>query len=124
MMHFSYLNCMTTVHRASLNHGSWINLQSKQDGSALYHQRLNPRVYASHSICLAAARSTIDLLQKVINRSPKNSLIWCVFTSSPQLCTDYLFVFRMVLYFPLSSFLLLFANLLQNPQDPYIASDL
>ena len=31
---------------------------------------------------------------------------------------------RMVLYFPLSSFLLLFANLLQNPRDSYIASDL
>jgi hypothetical protein len=30
----------------------------------------------------------------------------------------------MFLYFPLSSFLLLFANLLQNPQDSYIESDL
>lgn len=30
----------------------------------------------------------------------------------------------MVLYFPLSAFLLLFANLLQNPQDSYIEGDL
>lgn len=30
----------------------------------------------------------------------------------------------MVLYFPLSSFLLLFANLLQNPQDSHVESDL
>ena len=30
----------------------------------------------------------------------------------------------MALYYPLSSFLLLFANLLQNPQDSYIANDL
>ncbi len=30
----------------------------------------------------------------------------------------------MVLYYPLSSFLLLFANLLQNPQDSYTAIDL
>lgn len=29
----------------------------------------------------------------------------------------------MALYYPLSSFLILFANLLQNPEDPYIPSD-
>ena len=28
------------------------------------------------------------------------------------------------LYYPLSAFLLLFANLLQNPQDSYVANDL
>jgi hypothetical protein len=31
---------------------------------------------------------------------------------------------RMALYWPLSGFLTLFANLLQNPQDSYIPSDL
>jgi hypothetical protein len=78
MMHFTYMNCLTTVHRASLNHGSWTNIRPKQDGLALHDQQLNPRVYASHSICLSAARSTIELLRKVSNYSPRNSIIWFV----------------------------------------------
>ena len=33
-------------------------------------------------------------------------------------------MFRVAIYYPLSAFLLLFANLLQNPQDSYIENDL
>jgi hypothetical protein len=139
MMHFTYMNCLTTVHRASMNHGSWINIRSKQGGSALHDQHLNPRVYASHSISLSAARSTIELLRKVSNYSPRNSLIWFVLTLLLKLCNlkshisdqsltllseRCLLVFRVALYYPLSAFLLLFANLLQNPQDSDIANDL
>lgn len=86
MMHFTYMNCLTSVHRVSMNHGSWINIRSKQDGSALHDQQLNPRIYASHSICLSAARSTIELLRKLSNYSPRNSLIWFVLTLLFQFC--------------------------------------
>jgi len=114
-----------------------------QDRSVLHDQHLNPRVYASHSICLSAARSTIELLRKVINYSPRNNIVWLVLTSLFESCSlkisyfgskpHSLFfyfgnkrspMFRMALYHPLSSFLLLFANLLQNPQDSHIATDL
>jgi hypothetical protein len=69
-----------------MNHGSWINIRSKQDGSALHDQQLNPRVYSSHSICLSAARSTIELLRKLNNYSPRNSLIWFVLTLLLEFC--------------------------------------
>lgn len=87
MMHFTYMNCLTTVHRASMNHDSWINIRSKQDRSVLHDQHLNPRVYASHSICLSAARSTIELLRKVINYSPRNNIVWLVLTSLFESCS-------------------------------------
>jgi Fungal specific transcription factor domain len=83
MMHFTYLNALTTIHRASVNHGSWINVRSKQDGSGFLNQHLNPRVFSSHSICLSAARSSIELLETVGNYSPRNNLIWYVASFGP-----------------------------------------
>lgn len=92
MMHFTYLNALTTIHRASVNHGSWVNFRSKQTGSGFHDQHLNPRVYASHSICLSAARSSIELLQRVGIHSPRDNLIWCVSIFSPTLlCRTELF---------------------------------
>lgn len=81
MMHFAYYNCLTTIHRVSIHHGSWTSSHLSQSGTTLHDQRLNPRVYASQSICLAAARQSIQLLQVVdFNRvrPTTSSVIWFV----------------------------------------------
>ncbi len=80
MIHFSYLDCLTTLHRVSIHHGSWMNDRAKQNGSMLHDQQLNPRVYASQSICLNAARNSIRLLEHVnLNGdSPRDNFIWFV----------------------------------------------
>jgi hypothetical protein len=80
LMHFAFFNCLTTVHRISIHHGPWTSTNSSQDGSKPPYQQLNPRVYASQSICLMAARRSIQLLEYVHLRddSIRNHLIWFV----------------------------------------------
>jgi hypothetical protein len=65
MMHFDYFNCLTTIHRVSVHHGSWTSSQLSQSKPNLHVQELNPRVYGSRSICLMAARRSIKLLPLV-----------------------------------------------------------
>ena len=83
MMNFAYFNCLTTIHRVSVHHGSWTNSHLSQSGATLHDQHLNPRVYASQSICLAAARQSIQLLRFVNFKalSINNSVIWFVHPS-------------------------------------------
>jgi hypothetical protein len=80
LMHFAYFNCLTTIHRVSVHHGSWTSSHLSQSGTTVHDQHLNPRVYASQSICLAAARQSIQLLQFVDIKahSTSNSVIWFV----------------------------------------------
>ena len=80
MMHFAYFNCLTTIHRVSIHHGSWTSSHLSQSGATLHDQHLNPRVYASQSICLAAARQSIQLLRFVDIKAhtTSNSVIWFV----------------------------------------------
>jgi hypothetical protein len=151
MMHFAYFNCVTTVHRVSIHHGSWTSDLANRSGSNLHNQHLNPRVYASQSRCLAMARNTIQLLQMdTIHRDgSKDNFIWCVLSLilCPFPATIHYFLggvhvtfgtrlskskimiltskhIRMAINYQLSSFLTLFANTLQNPRDSCVASDL
>lgn len=101
MMHFGYFNCLSTIHRVSIHNGSWTSSHIDPSGTLLNDHQLNPRIYASQSICLSAARQSIELLQFVDFkvRSPGNSVIW--FVLPPSL------IFK-ILRNPLSSIDLLF----------------
>lgn len=63
MMHFAYLNCLATIHRIAIHYSSWMNDQRSQFNSSSHDQRLADQVEASQTICLTAARNTIELLQ-------------------------------------------------------------
>jgi hypothetical protein len=79
MMHLGYLNCMLTIHRVS-NNGSWTNNRARKDWFNPNDGHLNPRIYASHSICLSTARAMIQLLQNLdrMGDSPRDHVMWCV----------------------------------------------
>ena len=82
LMHFEFFNCVSTIHRVSVHHrGPWTNEDPTQV-SSLHNPQLNPRVYSSQSICLAAARSSIKLLDyiDVVDRFRLEKFIWFVFT--------------------------------------------
>lgn len=80
MMHFSYFDCVTTLHRVSIHHGPWMDSHAKQIGTMLHDEQLNPRVYDSQSICLNAARNSIRLLEHIdfSGDSPRDNFIWFV----------------------------------------------
>ncbi|KAK8100303.1 hypothetical protein PG999_010677 [Apiospora kogelbergensis] len=103
MLHFSYYNCMTTIHRMSVHRGYWTNRLSNYAIQGLNTKPLNPRVFSSAALCASAARATISLLKYV-----------------PQ--GDYQVVW-LVLYFPVTALVTLFGNILQNPVDPRARSD-
>ncbi|RDW67544.1 hypothetical protein BP6252_08940 [Coleophoma cylindrospora] len=107
MIHFAYLNCLATIHRVAIHYNSFKDCIS-QDDSSLNDQQIKARVHASQAICLTAARNSIELLQYLDNYDhplPGN-FVW------------------IILYYPLSGLLTLFANILQNPQSANVYSDL
>ncbi|KAH0607021.1 uncharacterized protein H6S33_003009 [Morchella sextelata] len=108
MLHFAYYNCLTTIHRMSIHHGYWSSRLSNYAIAGLSARPLNPRVFSSAALCVAAARSSIHLI-KYINRRDY-PCIW-------MLC-------RLIMYYPVSALVTLFANVLQNPQDVRARSDL
>lgn len=153
LMHFSYLNCLSTVHRISIHYGAGQDLELQLE---LHDRHLSPRVFESQAICLSAARRSIRLLQCLDLDLKENmhhcNLIWFVLpifvvhtmqpsplgepspakiviksSSDPYLnlygVVAYISL-RVVLYYALASFLTLFANTLQCPQDPNAESDL
>lgn len=147
LIHFAYFNCLTTIHRVSVHHGSWTNVHLNQSDSPLHDHQLNPRVYASQSICLAAARHSIEALQSanLKTKAACNGVMWFVLSSILAPCLEkpqtYGHVLRrlfwlrinrthvnsptrLLLHYPLSGFLTIFAHVLQNPKDPRVASDL
>lgn len=63
MMHFAYLNCLTSIHRIAIHHSAWTNDKQNQAVSSTLSEELNNQVDASEAICLTAARNTIELLQ-------------------------------------------------------------
>ncbi|KAH8652373.1 fungal-specific transcription factor [Xylariales sp. PMI_506] len=103
MLHFSYYNCLTTIHRMSVHRGYWTNRLSDYAIQGLNAKPLNPRIFASAGLCASAARATISLLKYI-----------------PQ--GDYQCVW-LILYFPVSALMTLFGNILQNPTDPRAKSD-
>jgi hypothetical protein len=123
MMHFTYLDLVILLHRVSDHQ------QSFKDGETTDMKRqdqrleLNPRVYASQLLCLAAARRSVQLLDTLKNTRPQNQrLLWFVIRLlSKANCVNH--DHRLALYYPLSASLILFANILSNPQDHHAATD-
>ncbi|SPO00730.1 related to transcriptional activator Mut3p [Cephalotrichum gorgonifer] len=103
MLHFAYYNCLTTIHRMSVHHGYWTSRLSNFAIQGLNSRPLNPRIFSSAALCTAAARASISLL-KYIPQGDFN----CVW---------------LILYFPVTSLVALFGNILQNPLDPRAKSD-
>lgn len=116
MLHYVYYNTVTAIHRVSVHHGSWIRDDGDQDTTrsnvpstaSITGSSLNPRVFASYTLCLSAARAMLHLTITFLDaeRDPRNSLIW------------------VAMYFPLSSLLTIFAHIIQSPLDPRSESDL
>lgn len=104
VLHFAYYNCLTTIHRMSVHHGYWTNRLSDFAVQGLNSRPLNPRVFMSAALCVNAARTSIGLIRYI-----------------PQ--GDYACVW-LILYYPVSALVTLFANILQNPQDTRARSDL
>lgn len=102
-LHFSYYNCLTTIHRMSVHHGYWTSRLSNFAIQGLNARPLNPRVFMSAQLCVQAARASIHLLKYIPKGDP--SCVW------------------LVIYFPVTALVTLFANVLQNPQDPRSRSD-
>jgi len=104
VLHLGYYNCLTTIHRMSVHHGYWTSRLSNFAIQGLNARPLNPRVFMSAQLCVQAARASIHLLKYI----PKGDLS-CVW---------------LIIYFPVTALVTLFANILQNPQDSRSRSDL
>lgn len=104
VLHFSYYNCLTTIHRMSVHHGYWTSRLSEYAIQGLNARPLNPRVFSSAALCVSAARASIHLIKYI----PQGDFA-CVW---------------LVLYFPVSALVTLFANILQNPQDTRARADI
>ncbi|KAL9053645.1 MAG: hypothetical protein Q9206_003857 [Seirophora lacunosa] len=103
VLHFAYYSTLQTIHRMSIHHGYWTSRLSNYAIQGLNARPLNPRVFSSAALCVQAARASIHLIRYI-----------------PQ--GDYSCVW-LILYFPVSALVTLFANILQNPQDPRARSD-
>ncbi|SPJ86766.1 related to transcriptional activator Mut3p [Fusarium torulosum] len=103
MLHLTYYNCLTTIHRMSVHHGFWTSRLANYAIQGLNARPLNPRVFSSAALCTAAARASVSLLKYV----PQGDFA-CVW---------------MILYFPVSALVTLFGNILQNPLDPRAKPD-
>lgn len=103
-LHFAYYNVLATIHRMAIHHGVWTDRLSEYAVKGLNVRPLNPRVYCSAALCVSAARASINLIKYI---PPGDyALVW------------------MIIYYPVSSLVTLFANTLQNPQDPRARPDL
>jgi hypothetical protein len=63
MLQFQYYFTLTTIHRVSVHHGYWMSERVQEDNQWARDAQLNPRVFASGSLCLNAARSIVRLFQ-------------------------------------------------------------
>lgn len=104
VLHFSYYNCLTTIHRMSVHHGYWTSRLSEYAIQGLNARPLNPRVFSSAALCVAAARASIHLIKYI----PQGDFA-CVW---------------LIIYFPVSALVTIFANILQNPQDARARADI
>ncbi|KAF2455946.1 fungal-specific transcription factor domain-containing protein [Lineolata rhizophorae] len=104
VLHFAYYNCLTTIHRMSVHHGYWTSRLSNFAIQGLNARPLNPRVFSSAALCVTAARASIHLIKYI----PQGdcSCVW------------------LIIYYPVSALVTLFANILQNANDSRARSDL
>lgn len=103
VLHFSYYNCLATIHRMSVHHGYWTSRLAEYAIQGLNARPLNPRVFSSATLCVQAARASIHLIKYI----PQGDFA-CVW---------------LILYFPVSALVTIFANILQNPQDTRARAD-
>ncbi|KAI5306351.1 hypothetical protein KEM56_001248 [Ascosphaera pollenicola] len=103
LLHLSYYNCLATIHRMSVHHGYWTSRLSNYAIQGLNARPLNPRVFSSAAVCVQTARYTIHLIKHI----PQGDFA-CVW---------------LILYFPISALVTLFAHILQNPQDARARAD-
>ena len=121
VLHFAYYNCLTTIHRMSVHHGYWTSRLSNFAIQGLNARPLNPRVFSSAVLCVQAARASIHLIKYI----PQGDYA-CVWYEFPFLHRPgcLLMTSRLILYFPVSALVTLFANILQNPQDARARADI
>lgn len=76
VLHFSYFNCLITIHRMSVHHGYWTSRLSNYALQGLNARPLNPRVFSSATLCVVAARASINLIKYI----PQGDFacVWCV----------------------------------------------
>ncbi|CZR67904.1 related to transcriptional activator Mut3p [Phialocephala subalpina] len=101
VLHLAYYNCLATIHRIS---GFWSSRLSTHTIQDIKSRLLNHRVFQSSALCVAAARASIHLLKYI-----------------PQEDSAYVWL---ILYYPISSLISLFSNILRNPQDCKARADL
>jgi hypothetical protein len=65
VLHFAYYNCLTTIHRMSVHHGYWTSRLSNYAIQGLNARPLNPRVFSSSTLCVSAARTSIQLIRYI-----------------------------------------------------------
>lgn len=65
VLHFSYYNCLMTIHRMSIHHGYWTSRLSNYAIKGLNARPLNPRVFSSAVLCVQAARASIHLIKYI-----------------------------------------------------------
>lgn len=65
MLHFTYYNCLTTIHRMSIHHGFWTSRLADYAIEGLNARPINPRIFSSAALCTAAARASISLIKYV-----------------------------------------------------------
>lgn len=88
----------------SVHHGYWTSRLSEYAIQGLNARPLNPRVFSSAALCVAAARASIHLIKYI----PQGDFA-CVW---------------LIIYFPVSALVTIFANILQNPQDARTRADI
>jgi len=64
-LHFAYYNCLTTIHRMAVHHGIWTSRLSNYAIQGLNARPLNPRVFSSATLCVQAARESINLVRYI-----------------------------------------------------------
>ena len=65
VLHFAYYNCLTTIHRMAVDHSYWTSRLSNYAIQGLNARPLNPRVFSSATLCVAAARASIHLIKYI-----------------------------------------------------------
>lgn len=103
MLHFSYYNALTTIHRMTVHRGYFTSRLSEYALKGMNSRPLSPRIFASSALCASAARASISLLKYIPQADCQ--VVW------------------LVLYFPVTALVTLFGNVLQNPLDPRARSD-
>ncbi|KXJ92683.1 fungal-specific transcription factor domain-containing protein [Microdochium bolleyi] len=103
MLHLSYYNALTTIHRMTVHRGYFTSRLSEYALKGMNSRPLSPRIFASAALCASAARASIALLKYIPQADCQ--VVW------------------LVLYFPVTALVTLFGNVLQNPLDPRAKSD-